>query len=353
MICDDSATIRRLLATVLSEDRSMDVVYQAGSGRDVIEHLDEISPDVLVLDVQMPEMDGIETVVQIRKANAKLPIVMFSSLTAHGTEETLDALGAGANDFALKPSGVAKFSDAVAVVKLELIPKIIAATNRLPRFLGAKNRDEHGLPLSSKPRRFPPAKIVAIGVSTGGPRALAQILTELPGDFPVPVVIVQHMPPLFTASLAERLNSLCKLKVREATDFAIVRPGDVWIARGDFQLEVLKMGPTAHLRLTRNGLENSVRPSVDPLFRTVAQCFGDTALGIILTGMGTDGIEGSRAIRQHGGQILVQDEATSAVWGMPRKVAEAGLADSIVPLDQISREITNRVRWGNKQLSRC
>lgn len=343
MVCDDSAVMRRILKTVLSEDNELEVVYCAQHGRDALDHLDEHRPDIVVLDVEMPVMDGIETVAALRQRQPKLPIIMFSSLTSHGAEATLDALNAGASDFATKPSGVGHVDGALETVRRDLIAKIKSLSPR--RTLGRETSRVTLSSVVSRPtKRSVPAEILAIGVSTGGPKALNTMLSQLPADFPVPILIVQHMPAAFTGMLAERLDTVCRLKVREASDNEIVRPGTVWIAKGDYHMELTRIGTDLRLRLNENERENSVRPAVDPLFRSVAHYYRNAALGVVLTGMGKDGLEGSRAMRATGGQIIVQDEATSAVWGMPRQVAEAGLADGVFPIEQMTFEVLNRIR---------
>ena len=407
MICDDSAVMRSILTKVLTFEDDLHIVYQAEHGRDAIDHLDAARPDIVIVDVEMPVMNGIETVRAIRRRTRTLPIVMFSSLTSKGADATFEALISGANDFSTKPAGQVHVSDAVDAVRRDLIAKIRcltqqtripaaepqspelpatppatpAATNETPpsapttRTPSAQTRRPAAStptrqPVSRPPvrpekripaprietnqapkkkersptRRQKPAQIVAIASSTGGPKALNSVLTRLPADFPAPVVIVQHMPRVFTAQLAERLNSSCRLHVREGFHDAVVKPGEVWIAPGDFHMEIARVGTQLRLKVNQDPPENAVRPAADPLFRSVAQCFGDTALGVVLTGMGKDGLAGAEALDRVGARIIVQDEATCAVWGMPRVVEDAGLADAVYPIDQIGFEITNRVR---------
>jgi two-component system chemotaxis response regulator CheB len=410
MICDDSAVMRSILTKVLTFEDDLHIVYQAEHGRDAIDHLDAARPDIIIVDVEMPVMNGIETVRSIRRRTRTLPIVMFSSLTSKGADATFEALIAGANDFATKPAGQVQVSDAVDTVRRDLIAKIRCLTQQTripapapqpaeqpartatpPATPAAPNetpptapsartpssqtrRPALGTPARqpvSKPparserrisapriekkeapkkrergstRRQKPAQIVAIASSTGGPKALNAVLTRLPADFPAPVVIVQHMPRVFTAQLAERLNASCRLHVREGFHDAVIKPGEVWIAPGDFHMEIARVGTQLRLKINQDPPENAVRPAADPLFRTVAKCFGDAALGVVLTGMGKDGLAGAQALQDLGARVIVQDEATCAVWGMPRVVEEAGLADAVYPIDQIGFEITNRVR---------
>lgn len=345
MICDDSAVMRRILTTVLSGEADLDVAYAAQHGRDVLDNLDKVSPDIVVLDVEMPVMDGIQTVAAIRRKSPSLPIVMFSSLTSRGADATFDALSAGANDFATKPSGVGHLNMAVEIVKRELVEKIrglAKARRRMAGIVGGRAIPRE-LPRRTRTNLAVPS-VIAVGVSTGGPKVLHDILANLPGDLDVPIVVVQHMPSVFTGLLAERLNSVSKLQVREAEDGEALRPGCVWIARGDWHLEIVGSGFSHRLSLNQQPHENSVRPAVDPLFRSVARQFRDRVLGIVLTGMGKDGLEGSRAIRNAGGLIFAQDQSSSAVWGMPRQVVEADLADAVLPANQIAGEIVRRIR---------
>jgi two-component system chemotaxis response regulator CheB len=404
MICDDSAVMRSILTKVLSLEGDLHIVYQAQHGRDAIDHLDTARPDIVIVDVEMPVMNGIETVRAIRRRTRTLPIVMFSSLTSTGADATFEALIAGANDFSTKPAGQVQVADAVEAVRRDLIAKVrclcqqmrrpalpelsgteaysampaapvvapsasgtptSTVTNR-PPVSGAPVRQpiarpyvrsdrQVRTPLAGKQsvsdrsdrgsaRRRKPVQIVAIASSTGGPKALGAVLTRLPADFPVPVVIVQHMPRVFTAQLAERLNSTCRLHVQEGFHDAVVKPGEVWIAPGDYHMQVVRVGTKLRLKVDQGSPENAVRPAADPLFRSVARCFGDAALGIVLTGMGKDGLAGAEVLHRAGARIIVQDEATCAVWGMPRVVEEAGLADAVYPIDQIGFEIANRVR---------
>lgn len=342
LICDDSSVLRRILSTVMTEDAELEVVYQARHGKDALDNFDRVKPDVVVLDVEMPIMDGIETAAAIRKRNATIPIVMFSSLTSGGAEATLDAINAGASDFATKPSGVGQVDRAIAIVKQDLVKKIKAlAPRRSPANWTRKNVSP--VMATSQRESKSPVEAVAIGVSTGGPKALDVVFSQLP-EVPVPIFIVQHMPPVFTGQLADRLNSVCSMPVREAVPDAVVRPGEVWLAPGDFHMEIARDGVEVQVKLNQHAPEHSVRPAVDPLFRSVANYYRAGTLGVVLTGMGKDGVEGCRAIQQMGGQVLVQDQATSAVWGMPYQVVEAGLADSVAPLEKISREIAWRAR---------
>jgi two-component system chemotaxis response regulator CheB len=286
---------------------------------------------------------------------------MCSSLTQRGARVTLDALAAGASDYVTKPAGQSDRETAQNVLACELIPRIhaLARSAISPKHM---NRQFHApllpvAPLSPHELSTVPAllqqppepatpSVLAIGVSTGGPAALDVLLPSLPGDFPIPVLVVQHMPELFTCLLAERLNGRCQLPVREAAEGDPVRPGTIYIARGNWHLEIkaaaaseARAGSSVALRLSQGALENHCRPAVDVLFRSIAGVYGSGAVALVMTGMGCDGLKGCRAIREHGGYVLVQDQATSTVWGMPGAVSGAGLAQKILPLDALAPEI--------------
>jgi two-component system chemotaxis response regulator CheB len=293
-------------------------------------------------------MNGLEALVEIRKTHPKLPVIMFSTLTERGAATTIDALSLGASDYVTKPANVGSVAASIQQVRDQLIPKIKA--------LCARSVTPPTTAPVSAPRRLagvatdlaPGMRIdaVAIGVSTGGPNALSTLFPKLPADLPVPVLVVQHMPPMFTRLLAERLAAQSAFPVREAESGEVIAPGAAWIAPGDHHMEVQREGTALRLRIHQGPHENSCRPAVDPLFRSVAHVFGAHALAIVLTGMGEDGLRGCQTIRDAGGQILAQDEASSVVWGMPGAVAGAGLADRVLPLDHMATEIQRRLRFG-------
>jgi two-component system, chemotaxis family, protein-glutamate methylesterase/glutaminase len=293
-----------------------------------------VHPDLVLLDIEMPGMNGLDVLTAIRRRNPRVPVIMCSTLTSRGAQITLDALSRGATDYVTKPSAQSGVREGIATLSRELIPKILALFAQPPA--------------APPPPRAAPAplctaapRVVVIGVSTGGPAALEVLLPRLPGSFPLPILIVQHMPHLFTRLLAERLNSLCALPVREAGDGERADPGVVILARGDWHLEV---GRDLSLRQHQGEPENFCRPSVDVLFRSAAQNLSGRVLGVILTGMGSDGLAGCRAIRAAGGSVLAQDAASSVIWGMPGAVAGAGLAGRILPLDAIAGEILRCAR---------
>jgi two-component system chemotaxis response regulator CheB len=349
MIVDDSLVVRKVLTNVLSSDPDLAIAGWASNGRLALAKLQTVRPDIILLDIEMPEMNGLETIPGIRKILPHTPIIMFSTLTERGAEATLDALALGATDYVAKPShqNIASTSEAI---RSDLVPKIKALCH-FPVFV-QHPASSVSIPTVPTPRpeirfhaaplRSRPLKIVAIGVSTGGPDALARLLPSFPANFPLPVVIAQHMPPIFTTLLAKRLASKCALPVRECQPGDVLGPSCVWIAPGDFHMVVQDEEHRMSLRTHQEPRENFCRPSVDVLFRSVAAVYGANSLGVILTGMGQDGLKGCEALCAAGASVIIQDEASSVVWGMPGFVARAGLAEKILPLDQIGSEIIRR-----------
>ena len=353
LIVDDAVLVRSRVSKVLSSDPDLEVVGVAANGRIALAKIPQVNPDAIVLDVEMPQMNGLETLAAIRQTYPLLPVIMFSTFTRTGATATLEALSLGANDYATKPSNLGSLEAVNQHISQELIPKIKLFGSQRAEGQGDKGTRGQGEQLQSKIQN-PKSKIdslitervdiVAIGVSTGGPNALAALLSEFPAEFPVPIMIVQHMPPMFTKLLAERLASKCQIRVDEAFAGAILEPGRAWIAPGNFHAIVERDGKVVRIGINQEPPENSCRPSVDVLFRSVAEVYGAKVLAVVLTGMGQDGLRGCEYIREVGGQILVQDRASSVVWGMPSFVANAGLADRVVSLGQMAGEIISRVR---------
>ena len=380
LVVDDSVAVRRLLTTILSSDPGIQVVGNAADGKAALAAVETLQPDVMTLDVEMPVLDGLGTLRELRKRWRSLPVIMLSTLTIRGAEATLDALTSGANDYVPKPTQISDRDAAMEGVRAALIPKIktlhakrlsqerivaaavAASTGRpgipapgagpgsaqvapiVPLHAAAASRG----PAPPLPAPLPAtgragaADMIAVGVSTGGPSALAVVLPALPGDFPAPILIAQHIPPVFSTVLADRLNGASKIRVVEAKGGEIPLPGTAYIAPGHHHLIVTGTRSAPVLALSDAPPENSCRPSVDVLFRSVAALYGRSLLGVMLTGMGQDGVEGSRAIQQGGGRIIVQDEATSVVWGMPGLVWKAGLAEGMFPVEGIAAEIMAR-----------
>lgn len=335
MVVDDAVVSRLLVTEALHADPDLELAGTAANGQIALDKLDELAPDVIVLDVEMPVLNGLETLKAIRARHRRLPVVMFSTLTSRGQQTTLDALTYGASDYVTKPTTGSR-EESVRVLREELLPKLKALVDRAAPASAV-------LPAPRRNGLTAPVELVVIGCSTGGPNALADILPALPSDLSVPVVIVQHMPPMFTRLLSERLDRTCDLAVAEAAGGEVLAPGQVWIAQGGQHLTVVKDGFTTRLALDDGPQVNSCKPAVDVLFRSAAKAHGRGVLGVVLTGMGQDGMEGSRAVREAGGSVVIQDEPTSVVWGMARHVAEQGLADAVLPLPRIAEAITERV----------
>ncbi len=337
LIVDDAVVVRRILSEALARDPDLEVAGTASNGRFALAKFPTLKPDIVLLDIEMPEMDGLETVRQLRKIDARVPIIMFSTLTEHGASATLEALALGATDYVTKPSN-RDMAQTLETVSGELIPRIRALCHLPGAYAAVVPKLPPPSPLAWKPRLLTPVQVVAIGVSTGGPDALARLLPSLPADLPVPIVIAQHMPPIFTALLAARLAAKSAVPVRECVSGEALEPGSAVLAPGDFHM-VIAQEDVTRLRVHQEARENFCRPSVDVLFRSVAKVYGGRALAVILTGMGQDGLKGCETLRAAGARIYVQDEASSVVWGMPGFVARSGLADKILPLDQIGSEI--------------
>jgi two-component system, chemotaxis family, protein-glutamate methylesterase/glutaminase len=337
LIVDDSPVFRKLLSLALEPSSEVQIAGTAASGAMGLSRISQLHPDIITLDMDMPGMNGLQTLAEIRKLYPDLPVIMISTLTARGTPVTLDGLSLGASDYMTKPT-CASPADSVMQLRRDLMPKIITLTGRI--------RAPSLPPPEPRARKKPGhhrIEILAIGTSTGGPNALAAVIPHLPEDFPVPVVIVQHMPPLFTSLLADRLDSQSQLSIHEAEAGQALEAGHVWIARGDYHLTLARKGAVVTLNLNQDQPENSCRPAVDVLFRSVAEVYGASVLAVVMTGMGTDGLHGAEHINKAGGQILAQDQTTSVVWGMPGAVVKAGLADKICPLPEISQEVVRRV----------
>lgn len=335
LIVDDSAVIRKVLGDLMREDPEIEVVGTASNGKIALAQLEQLKPDVVTLDVEMPEMNGLETVKAMRGSGATLPIIMCSSLTASGASTTLDALALGASDYVTKPSshGV----NTREVVGEDLLRKI----KGLAKSDSAGTRAEpSAAPLRAAVLPGSAVEAIAIGVSTGGPNALMEIFPKIPAGLPAPIFIVQHMPPLFTKLLAERLGEVAKFPVFEAQDGQDVLPGCAYLAPGGFHMEVKRVIGRTSIVLNENPPENSCRPAVDVLFRSIAHVYGAKALAVMLTGMGQDGLLGCQAIKSRGGTIVAQDKGTSAVWGMPGAVVDAGLATAVLPLAQVATALS-------------
>ncbi|CAB4734332.1 unannotated protein [freshwater metagenome] len=330
---DDSAVLRRLITTVLSGDPEIEVVGTACDGIEAIQRVAELRPDVVTLDVEMPRLDGIGAVEVIHREHPRLPVIMFSTLTERGAAATLQALSNGASDYVAKPTGAGNIGESMAAVRDELVPRIKALVNARRIASSAAPKE-----VRRRERRLieVPPQVLVVACSTGGPDALSKVLAGLPPSFPLPVLVAQHMPPVFTAQFAQRLDRVCPLDVREAAEGDRVEVGRALVAPGDFHLRLSRVAGQVRAGLDQGEKESFCRPAADPLFRSAAQVYGPAVLALVLTGMGQDSLLGARAISEAGGQVVVQDEATSVVWGMPGSVATAGLADEVLPLEAIA-----------------
>ena len=354
LVVDDSVVIRRLVTQALSEDEVFDVVGIAANGVIALQKIPQVKPDVVTLDIEMPEMDGLETLRHIKAEFPRIKVVMFSTLTERGGRHTLEALSLGADDYVTKAANVGSLDTSLGRLRGELSPKIkqffshAAAPATAPRPMAVPG--PRGIePPTQRGERAAMTKrvdIVAIGVSTGGPNALADMMPKLPETIPCPIVITQHMPPMFTRLLAERLSARSAIEVREAQEGDVLRPGLALMAPGGFHLKLRRRGHQVVARLDEGPQENSCRPAVDVMFRSVREVYGAHALAVIMTGMGKDGLLGTEPMYQAGSPVIAQDRATSVVWGMPGYIVETGLADVVAPLDRIAGEIMRIVTRG-------
>jgi two-component system, chemotaxis family, protein-glutamate methylesterase/glutaminase len=337
LVVDDSKYVTVTVTKKLQADPGIEVVGSAGNGREAVEKVKSLRPDVVTMDIVMPEMDGI-TALQKIMAECPTPVIMLSALTSENAEPTIRALQLGAVDFYLKPSAIKPVGTGLEDDELISKIKAAAASNIGQKDIMPEMPAESstaGRPGVEKRTKF--NKLVVIGSSTGGPRALAQVIPFIPADIPAAILIVQHMPPVFTRSLAERLAQASKIEVLEARDGSAIARGRALLAPGDFHMV---MNDKHCIVLNQEPPNLGVRPSVDPTMRSAAAIFGSSVLGVILTGMGTDGTQGAGAIKAKGGRIFAQDEASCAVYGMPQAVAKAGFVDKVYPIHRIAQKIT-------------
>ncbi len=408
---DDSAVIRRAISDLLAGDAEIEVVGHAANGALALQKIADLKPDVITLDVEMPVMDGLQTLREMKRSGFTAPVIMCSTLTERGAMATLDALSLGAACYVTKPSSSGTAAESIDSLRRDLLPKVkalgghhnrynregirkpslsgsqdsaaatpalnpkepregspqtapppiashrVAAQPRARQETAPSSRDKAislpravqepkvGTPvtLAAKSKSSSKIEAVIIGVSTGGPNALAVLLPALPANLSVPVFVVQHMPPVFTKLVADRLDKQCTLAVHEAVENETARAGTILIAPGDFHMTLEKSGPVTVVRLNQKAAVNFCRPAVDVLFQSAVAAYGSGLLAVVLTGMGSDGAVGCEQVSAAGGQVIVQDAATSVVWGMPGAVAERGLAEAILPLEHIAKEIVRRV----------
>lgn len=338
LIIEDSAFMRKMISDILSSDPRITVLGTARNGKDGLAKIKDLSPDVVTLDIEMPIMDGIETLERIMTTQP-MPVVMLSSLTTEGAHKTVQAISIGAIDFIAKPSGAISLD--IETIKKEIIMKVITAAKANV----IKNRPVNNSALLGVKQQVFKNSIVGIGTSTGGPRALQQVLTTLPKDFPAPIVIVQHMPPKFTKSLADRLNMLSHIEVKEANHGELLRKGVAYVAPGDFHMKVRQVGRSLAIELTKDELELGHRPAVNVLFESMATLKQINKFAIVLTGMGRDGANGIQKIRSSDSQAIILSEAeeSTVVYGMPSAAVKTGCVNQVVHLNNISQTLNKLV----------
>ncbi len=353
MITDDSAVVRGLITRWLSEEAGIEIVAKASDGIIAIKMAGEHKPDVVILDVEMPRLDGLAALPQILKASPKTKVVMASTLTHRNADITLRALSSGAADYLPKPesSSLASAKD----FRHDLIAKVRALGEAAKKKASSRSRPiapparvAARVRLQEKAPR-PVPKALFIGSSTGGPQALRDVISVIGPKIKIPVFITQHMPKAFTAVLAEHLSKNARKPVVEGRDGMPVKSNGIYLAPGDFHMTVRRSGAGIVIGLDQRPAENYCRPAVDPMFRSAAEVYNNSALGVVLTGMGHDGCKGAEDMVKTGAQIIAQDEASSVVWGMPGSIVQAGLAEQIKPISQIGSTIMNIVSGGNQR----
>ena len=348
LLCDDSAILRRLTKQALSNDARMQVIAEAANGREALNLLAKNLPDVVVLDVEMPVMDGVDTLREIRRKHRDLPVIMFSSVTqGRASEATVDALAAGANDYVTKPSSAGSLQTALYKVGQDLCEKILTFVSKPKSVPIAQTRVQN--PVNERLLNSANIEIVGIGSSTGGPAALSKVVEHLPSSISVPILITQHMPASFIGPLANRLSQVSGHSVRPAVAGEALVPGEILVAPGDKHLCLIKRNGKVETILDEGPPVNSCRPAVDRMFQSIAACFGSRSLAVVLTGMGKDGRDGALAIKREGGFVFAQDEPSSVVYGMPREVVQAGAADKVVSISMMGGEISHLVNQSKKR----
>lgn len=370
LIVDDSAFMRKVLSDLFKSDTEFSVVDVAKNGAEAVEKVLQHSPDVVTMDIEMPVMDGLTALEKIMTVKPT-PVVMVSSLTKAGADATIRALGLGAVDFVAKTAGSISRIDEIShelLQKCRAAAKVSGTRLQTPTLISRPLKTSavplaapekivvQAAPVSVEPRNLTPMKfpsvpgvsdwIVAIGTSTGGPRALQEVLTRLPGNLPCPTIVVQHMPPGFTRSLAERLNTLCALTVKEAEDNDRLVAGTVFVAPGDYHMTIRRDSGGVFVKLNKEPAIGGLRPAVDPMMLSVSEVYGARTVGVILTGMGHDGAIGIKAIKKLQGLTIAEDQSTSVVFGMPKAAIEAGAIDTILPLPQVADGILQCLKKG-------
>lgn len=358
LVVDDTVVYRKIVSDVLAELPNVEVVGTAHNGKAALLKVKTLKPDLLTLDIEMPEVNGLEVLAQLQKTAPQVGAVMLSTLTSEGGIMTMKALELGAFDFIPKPQSGTMAANRQAVQKA--LEPILAAFSRSRLRLGRRPQSRPAArtvrpnkparstgPVPTFAARTRPSSIIGIGVSTGGPNALAQLLPQLPADINVPVVIVQHMPPMFTQSLAKSLDQKCALDVHEAVNGEPLKPNTVYIAPGGKQMKIVAGadGKQRVIKVTNDPPENSCKPSVDYLFRSIAEMYVGRATGVIMTGMGSDGSQGLHQMKRNGAFVIAQNEASCVVFGMPKEPIEAGIVDVVAPLNGIASALLSSLSY--------
>ena len=350
LVVDDTIVYRKIVSDILSEMAEVQVVGTANNGKIAISQIKSLKPDLLILDVEMPEANGLEVLQYIQDNSLKVGAIMLSNFTQEGSEKTIQSLELGAFDFIPKPE-----TDSMDQSRDQISQCLKQNVKAFYRQFEIKSILK-GPSTSAKPETTTPSaafpdrsgdssQVIAIGISTGGPNALQKVLPKLPADIGVPILIVQHMPAMFTKSLADKLDRICGLKIVEAVDEQIIEPNVVMIAQGGKQMKVAVAtdGISNRIVITDDPPENNCKPSVDYLFRSVSQIYGARATGVIMTGMGNDGILGMKLMKRNGAVTIAQDEKSCTVYGMPREVINSGIVDIVAPLDEIATSICKTI----------
>lgn len=365
LVVDDTIVYRKIVSDVLKNMSDVEVVGSATNGKTALSRIASLKPDLVTLDIEMPEMSGIEVLEHLKEGTISTSAVMLSTLTQRGSEMTIKALELGAFDFISKPDkgtmaeNMQKVSEALTPIiqafkrqkgfarnlktNRQITPSHTPVKKKLTRTVAKPFSSVHR-PMAT-PRRLTPSSIIGIGISTGGPKALATMMPMLTSRLNVPILVVQHMPPVFTKSLAKSLNAKCSIEVKEAENGEALRPNTVFIAPGGTQMKIVAGpdGRSRHIKITDDPPENSCKPSVDYLFRSIAEHYVGRATGVIMTGMGSDGTRGLEQMKKNGSCIIAQDKDSCTVYGMPKEPIESGMADVVVPLEKIAEEITKTV----------
>ena len=342
MVVDDSAFMRKIISDILGADNEIDVIGTARNGKDALEKLERMSPDVITLDIEMPVMDGILTLTEINE-KYNIPVIMLSSLTTEGADATLKALDIGAVDFIPKPQNIFGLNKDSQNIKIIEKVKMAASAKRFKRTHQTISSFKTKWTKRSKFKNCDCQYLIAIGTSTGGPKALQSLIPQIPNEFSGSIVVVQHMPQGFTKSLAARLNSISNINVKEAEDGEKILKGYCYIAPGDYHMTVIEKSDQLYIKLNKDKPVSGHRPSVDVLMESISTISCKKLIGVMLTGMGSDGSKGLKKIYDNGGYTIAQDEETSVVYGMPKSAINIGAVCKVLPLNQIADEIMSKM----------